>query len=360
MIITKKIEVFINEPDSEIRKTYFKTIQSWRRLARSGANELMSYLYSIDKLKYYKFLTDESKIQLGIIGAKGEPVKENSAGYVLLSEKLKGQMPMNISTCLQQTVLKKYKEIRSEVLKGNVSLCTYKNNIPVPFTAGSIRNLRWEESKNCFVFSLFGIPFGFVTGRDRSNNKEFLISCTSQEANLRGSSIIIDDSRNKLFLSLSVDVAQKEVELDEEKQVNATLSIDTPIVATCCETVRHIGNKEEYLYRRLQIQAAIKRAQINCKYAEGGKGRKRKLQALERFHNKEKEYVKTKIHTYTKMLIDFALENRCKKINLVNQITKEREARKNHFLLRNWGYYGIKHKIEYKAKLYGIDVNVIS
>ncbi|MHC1780886.1 MAG: hypothetical protein AB9922_11685 [Bacteroidales bacterium] len=360
MIITRKIEVFINEPDPELRKGYYKKIQSWRHLVRNGANELMSYLYSVDKLKYYKFLTDETKVELGIIGAKGEQVKESSAGYVLLSEKMKGQIPMNISTCLQQAVLKKYRDTRNEILRGNVSLCTYKNNIPIPFSSNSIRQLRWDQDKKSFLFNLFGIPFGFITGRDRSNNRGFLESCVNGEVKLCGSSIIVDDKRRKLFISIAVDVSQKEVILEDDKCLNAFLSIDIPIVATFGESVKHIGNKEEYLHRRLQIQAAIKRAQQNCRYAEGGKGRKRKLQSLERFHNKEKEYIKTRIHTYSKILVDYALENRCKTINLINQTAKENEARKRPFLLRNWGYYSIKQKIEYKARLYGIEVKLIS
>ena len=360
MIITRKIEIFVNEPDPELRKAYYKKIQSWRHLVRNGANELMSYLYSIDKLKYYKFLTDESKVELGIIGAKGEQVKESSAGYVLLSEKLKGQIPMNISTCLQQAVLKKYRETRNEVLRGNVSLCTYKNNIPIPFSPVSIRQLRWDEEKRCFLFNLFGIPFGFVTGRDRSNNKGFLESCINGEVKLCGSTLSVDDKRRKLFVSIAVDVSKKEVVLEDNRFINASLSIETPIIATFGENTKYIGSKDEYLHRRLQIQAAIKRAQQNCRYAEGGKGRKRKLQSLERFHNKEKDYIKTRIHTYSKILVDYAIENRCKTINLINQTEKESEARRKPFLLRNWGYYSIKQKIEYKARLYGIEVKLIS
>ncbi len=360
MIITRKIEVFINEPDLELRGGYYKKIQNWRYLVRNGANELMSYLYSIDKLKYYKFITEETKVELGIIGAKGEVVKESSAGYVLLSEKMKGQIPMNISTCLQQAVIKKYKDTRNEILRGNVSLCTYKNNIPIPFSSSSIRQLRWDVEKKCFLFNLFGIPFGFVIGRDRSNNKGFLENCINGDVKLCGSTLTVDDKRRKLFMSIAVDVSKKEVVLDDDKFINATLSIDIPIVATCGESVKHIGNKEEYLHRRLQIQAAIKRAQQNSRYAAGGKGRKRKLQSLERFHDKEKDYIKTKIHTYSKILVDYALENRCKTINLINQTSKENEARKKPFLLRNWGYYSIKQKIEYKARLYGIDVKIIS
>jgi len=41
---------------------------------------------------------------------------------------------------------------------------------------------------------------------------------------------------------------------------------------------------------------------------------------------------------------------------LVNQSNKERLAKEDDFLLRNWSYYGLMEKIKYKAKLAGIHV----
>ena len=126
----------------------------------------------------------------------------------------------------------------------------------------------------------------------------------------------------------------------------------------------HIGTAEEFLYRRVQIQAALKRCQVNCRYTSGGKGRKRKLQALNRFEEKEKNYVQTKLHTYSRMLVDKAIQNHCGTIVLVNQDPREVEAREANqkgepFVLRNWSYYGLKTMIDYKAKMVGIEMKVV-
>jgi len=359
MTLTRKVEIFISEDDKELRKQFYRQVYNWRHLVVNGANELLSYLYSIDRLKYYKFLNENTKIELGITGASGKPVKENSASYVLLSERMKGRIPMDILNCVQRLAVKKYLSIKAEIFKGNSTLFTYKNNTPVPFSSTSMKHLCLDEESGRYFFTLFGIRFGIVFGRDRSNNRRVIENCIIGEYDLCESAILIDDARKKLYLILNYSAPQSTATFVEDRYVDAMLSIDTPITATFNGETKVIGNKEEYLHRRLQIQAGIRRAQINSRYSEGGKGRKRKLQAVSRFHNKEKDYIKTRIHTYSKMLVDYAIENKCKTINLVNQTAKENEAKKDPFLLRNWGYYGLRKNIEYKASIYGIKVNIV-
>ena len=80
---------------------------------------------------------------------------------------------------------------------------------------------------------------------------------------------------------------------------------------------------------------------------------------MTRFEEKEKNYVDTKLHLYSKLLVDVAINNGCGKIFLVNQKPREDDAKKeaekgNSLVLRNWSYYNLKQKIDYKCKKYGI------
>ncbi len=359
MTLTRRIEIFICEKDSGLKKSLYNQVFNWRYQIVNGANELLSYLYSIDRLKYYKFLTEQTKIDIGIIGARGEPVKEGSGSYVLLSGRMKGEVPTDILNCLQKSVVSKYKYLKPNLFKGGCSLFTYKNNTPVPFSSNSLRNFKYNEESGLYEFTLFGIPFGITLGRDRSNNRRILDNCITEIYKICESSLLIDDKRKKMFLLLSYSSRVKSVILDDGRTVRASLSIDNPIVARFDNEVKQIGSKEEFLYRRIQIQAAVRRAQINSKFSSGGRGRKRKLQAVERFHHKERDYIKTRIHTYSRILVDFAINNRCKYIELVNQAQKESDAKKSAFLLRNWSYYGLKKCIEYKAKAKGVDVKLV-
>ena len=69
----------------------------------------------------------------------------------------------------------------------------------------------------------------------------------------------------------------------------------------------------------------------------------------------------TKLHAYSKMLVDYAVANQCSEIVLLNQQEREDKAKEDNqkgepFVLRNWSYYGLKDKINYKAKMFGIKV----
>jgi hypothetical protein len=174
---------------------------------------------------------------------------------------------------------------------------------------------------------------------------------------------------NKLFLLLCVDIPKKEVKLDEKKTMFAFLGVMNPVVCTCDVRaakeydsgmkVWEIGTKEEFNYRRRQIQEAVRRCQINNRYSNGGKGRKKKCQAIDRWHEKENNYVDTKLHTYSKMLVDLAVKHGCGKLVLMKQTHREDEAKEENqngdpFVLRNWTYFGLKEKVSYKCKMFGI------
>ena len=202
-------------------------------------------------------------------------------------------------------------------------------------------------------------------GADLSNNKLIIERCISNEYKLCSSSIVVDDKKKKLFLYLCVDIPKKNIELKEDVCMYALLSFEEPIkcfiggndcVITDEKNIYKIGTNDEFLHGRLQIQAALKRAQIAARYNKGGKGRKRKLQSVDRFSDKEKNYVETKLHTYSRMLVDMAAKAGAAKIILIDQKQKEEEAKEKEFILRNWSYFGLIEKIKYKAGMLGINV----
>lgn len=176
----------------------------------------------------------------------------------------------------------------------------------------------------------------------------------------------------KTFLLLCVDIAKKDNTPVKGKKLYAFLGVLNPI---CCFVsskddndisqmkIYEIGTREEFNYRRRQIQEAVRRLQTENKYNKGGKGRKRKMQAVGRFHEKEKHYVDTRLHTYSRLLVDFAAANRCEEIVLLNQTHREDEAKADNMageslVFRNWSYFGLKSKIEYKAKMYNMNLTI--
>ena len=68
---------------------------------------------------------------------------------------------------------------------------------------------------------------------------------------------------------------------------------------------------------------------------------------------KEANYLNTMLHTYSKALVKFAIDNGAGEIVLKKAVV---ENDKTDYLLQNWGYYNLKTKISYKAKIEGINV----
>lgn len=391
MIITRPVQCFVCEDDKEKKKEYMNTLFKWRNAVRRAANLIASHKFVQHEVRDFIYLKDDVKEKFYIKDIiKDQPgMSEQNVTYRLIAEYLKPEgVPSAIISALNQNVVKSINENYKDVWKGESSLRTYRNNIPIPFGKRDVRNLTETEGVH-FGFSLFGIPIRLILGRDRSNNRGLLRKIINGKAELCSCSIKMiqsnawDEQNNKerknikMMLYMCVDVPEEEKELDEKKVLTAFLGVENPILchykSDIVEKYREtrkdsgnmflIGSREEYLYRRTQIQDALQRCQTALRYSKGGHGRKRKLQALDRWHEVEKDYINTRVHTYSKKLVDIALKNRCKYIVLADQAKMEFEAKKesikgNPFILRNWSYFKLKEYITYKAKKYGIMVVV--
>lgn len=372
MIITRKIEVFISEDDKNLRKSYYASLYAHRDAAVKVANMGVSHLFALDNTLPY--LTDEARETVRFIGCKGQQTTRQNATYVVASQMYKGKgISMAMIASVLNTVQKCYTEDRKTGMWSR-SLRSYKSNMPVPIKASEYRGPRFADytdgegklRNGCF-FTVLGIPFQMRFGRDRSGNRLIVERVIDGSYKMSTSSLQIDGK--KVFLLLCCDIPARQHELDAQKTMYAYLDVLCPIVCSCdVNAIRdydsgnhrfEIGTAEEFNHHRLQIQAAVRRCQIANRYARGGKGRERKCQAIERWHDREKNYVDTKLHTYSRLLVDLCIKHKCGKLLLLNQIPREEQAKEDNqrgkpFVLRNWSYYGLKDKIAYKCKMAGI------
>ena len=372
MVITRKIEVFIPEDDKELRRAYYDKLYANRDAAVKIANMAVSHLFAIDNTMPY--LTEEAKETIQYIGCKGQQATKQNAPYVAASEAFKDKgIYMSMIPSVLQNVQKMYQDDRKQGMWKR-SLRSYKGTMPVPIKATLFRNMRFAEYQNgdgetregCF-FEVMGIPFQMRFGRDRSGNRLIVERVISGEYKMCTSSLQVDGK--KVFLLLCVDIPKTEVKLDEKKTMYAYLGVMNPIICTCDVRAAkeydsgykwfEIGTAEEFNHRRRQIQEAVKRCQINNRYSSGGHGRRDKCKAIERWHEKENHYVDTRLHTYSRMLVDLAVKHKCGRIVLINQTPREDKAKEDNqngepFVLRNWTYFGLKEKIQYKCKIVGI------
>lgn len=375
MIITRKIEIFVCESDKDLKKSYYQKLYDNRDMAVKTANMCASHLFALDNAMPY--LSEADRETITFLGTKGAPATRQNAPYVAASQSFKGKADMGMLSCVIQNVRKMYQDDLKNGGQWKRSLRSYKADMPIPFKPDRFVGLRFadytagdgSQKQGCF-FTLMGIPFQMRFGRDRSGNRTIVERVIAGEYKMSTSSLQIKDG--KTFLLLCVDIPQRVHTPVKGKKLFAFLGVLNPV---CCfvstkddndlslMNICEIGTRDEFNYRRRQIQEAVRRCQLENKYAKGGKGRKRKTQAVERFHDKEKHYVDTKLHTYSRMLVDFAVRNKCSEIVLLAQTHREEEAKDDNkkgepFVLRNWSYYGLKNKIEYKARMNNISVTV--
>ena len=158
---------------------------------------------------------------------------------------------------------------------------------------------------------------------------------------------------------MSMDIPKQELELDENTVVGVDLGIAIPAVCGLNNNdyIRQsIGSKDDFLRVRTQLQSQRRRLQKSLSTTSGGHGRKKKLKPLERLSDRERNFVKTYNHYVSKNVVDFAVKNKAKYINIEDLSGFD----SSKFILRNWSFYELQQFITYKASKYGIEVRKIN
>lgn len=378
--ITRKIQLLING-DKEYVKETFTTLYDWSEKVFRAANVASTHLYFQEKQKEFSYLTEDAK-KLILVNENAEQkgkVKElidsgkgiaalntskQNTTYRLLSNYLKGQIPADVFSNLNAQLVQTFNAESKDYFSGKRSLRSYRRGMPMPFSSVSIRNIELTEDSKDYQFDLFGLKFKTYFGRDKSGNKMIFESSLAGQYKFCNSSIQIDGNKIFLLAVFQFDGA----ELSGDKVMEAELSIDYPIVAKLPSGKKEkIGSRDEFLHQRLAIQAALRRAQIAATYTKGGRGRKKKMANTDRFKEKERNYIQTKLHQYSAKLISLCVNNKCGVLSLKHEEIadmpeglekKDREEwiKKNEFLLRNWSYYGLLEKLKYKCNKAGIEI----
>lgn len=348
--ITRKIQIHLIE--EEDREKHFEDIYRWQRICVKAANLVSTHHFIQSNIQELFYLADEPKRKLADAEKDPEGILNTSSAnttYRLLSKHFKGSAPMSMLSSLNNVIQKTYKKEALDVKLGRKSLRNYRNNIPMPLPSQQIKHIEKQENGN-YKFTAYGKRFCTAFGRDRSGNMLIMDRAVSGKYKLCDSSIQLDKS--KMFLLAVFQFEKQKPILKKDKELFAELGAAIPIICwDDPEKPYEIGNSEEYLYQRTQIQARRKDLQRSLRYAKGGKGRKKKLAALDRYEKKEKNYIRTKMHTYSKMLIDFAVKKECGKIVVLYSDSKDQ-----NLLIRNWGWSGLMEFISYKAKSLGIEI----
>ena len=355
IILTRKVQLIVDSDDKAFISEAFKTLYKWKYICFRAANYIFTHLFIQHQIKELFYLRDDMKVKLTNITKDSEGILTSSqlnTTYRLLSMRFKGDIPMHIISSLNMTLAKHFNNEKKDYLTGEKSVRNYKRNIPIPFGGKDITHLQPIQNGKEYRFHLFKIPFRTYLGRDQIYKRPLFEKLLNGQITLHNSSIQID--KNKIYLLAAFEIEKEVNALDISIVAEAYLSIDYPIILHIGKVRHTIGSKEEFLHRRLAIQAARSRAQRAASFNRGQHGRRRKLKTLDEFREKERNYIQQRLHLYSRRLIDLCIQHRAGSLILVGQTEKEAAAAGDELLLRNWSYYSLKQKIEYKANKAGV------
>ena len=281
-----------------------------------------------------------------------------------------------------QELTKEIKElVKNGALEGKVSLTNYKMDSPFTIAKthfsfdhdyGSFEELcEHIDDSDCKMYMNYGgnCPNGdnpaslarfrinLGQGKNRNELKTTLLKVYSGEYQYCGSSIMI--SKNKIILNLSMKIPKIETELDENTTVGVDLGIAVPAMCALNNDMYKrlaIGSADDFLRVRTKHQDQRRRLQKSLKNSNGGHGRKKKLKPLDRMNKAEAHFVETYCHMVSKRVVEFAVKNRAKYINIENLNGYD----SSEFILRNWSFYKLQQYITYKAERYGIRVRKVN
>lgn len=303
--------------------------------------------------------------------------KQNST-YQLVSKEFKQYIPSDILANLNQKIQENYNNNQKKIESGERALSTYKKGMEIPFSIRENKRLKlFIKEEGIYLKWFKEILFRLEFGKDASNNRcivERLIESDRQQKN-KGEDYVANNSSIKLvkygkstriFLLLSIDIPAKKQVLDKDVVLGVDLGIKCPLYLAINKNDNfkmQIGDIEHFHNQRTMFQKRFKSLQkLIC--TQGGHGRKKKLEPLEKLKEKERNWVHTQNHVYSREVIKQALKQNAGTIHMesLKDFGKGKDGYVKDeckYLLRYWSYYELQSMIEYKAKLEGIEVKYI-
>lgn len=364
-VITRKIKLLPVGGNDEVDRVY-DFIRNGQYSQYQALNLLMGQLAS----KYYDCKKDLSSVEFK---DAQKSILSNSNPNLCDIEFAKG---CDTKSAVVQKVRQDFSTaIKNGLPRGERNITNYKRTVPL-ITRGRdlvfvhgyenytefLDNLYTDRNLKVFIKWVNKIQFKIVFGNPYKSAelRNVVQNIFEERYKINGSSICIDD--DDIILNLSLTMPKEIKEFDENKVVGVDLGIAIPAMCalnTNSYSRKSIGSADDFLRVRTKIRAQRRRLQKSLNQTSSGHGRNKKLRALDKFSKYEKHWVQNYNHYVSKQVVDFAIKNNAKYINL-EDLEGYGEKEKNKFILNNWSYYELQQYIAYKAEKYGIEVRKIN
>ena len=360
MDITLTIQI-APEGDKETRDSVYQVLDGWRQACMSMSNLIMMHLLTQENIANMFYLTEGTKVKLGNQGENSifNTSRQNATYRIMAKHDLPSDIIANINT---RTVTF-FNKNKKEIFKGQMRIPYYKNNTPIPFSKQSISFYAEKGSRRIYKFRLFKHRFICILGKDKAGYSYRLDKIIEGNISHCNASLYFNKHNRKWFLLLPIPVQEARPTVDPDLICYAELNPDIPIMATFGNENIGLGNADEFEYRRQQLSEKLRRLQMDSRFSRGGHGRGQKLQAIDRFNEKESNYVQDKLHKYSAALVGNCIRKGYGTIVLTKtkgEASKDdTDSEEITAQYRYWSPGELTRLIKYKASINGLKVTEV-
>ena len=285
--------------------------------------------------------------------------------YNCLKEEYKDMAAANINATIQKA-WSKYNSSKKEVLRGVMSIPSYKRDQPLVLNKKTIKLSQGERNP---VVELTLFSQKFKKSQELSSNVHFSMRLNDRTQRSIFGNIINGNyelgqcqlvyKRPKWFLLLTYTFTPSEHKLDADKILGVDMGETYAIYASSFGEhgslkieggeITDFAKKHEARVRSMQRQAP------HCGEGRIGHGTKTRVAAVYKAKDRVANFRDTINHRYSKALVDYAVKNQYGTIQM-EDLSGIKEDTGFPKFLRHWTYYDLQAKIESKAAEYGIKV----
>ena len=349
--MVKKVRLVPIGETKEERNEVYKFIRDSQYAQYQGLNKAMSVLTNA-------YLVSGGDVKSDIFKEAQKSLKGSNPIF----EGINFGTGIDSKSRVSQRVKKDFSiSLKNGLAKGERSFTNYKRTYPL-LTNG--RNLKfvYDDNDDVIIKWVNKKSFKVVTGNNPTHNMELkhtLHKLVTGSYKICESSFEFDRNNN-LILNANISfVKETTEEFVEDRTLGVDLGIAIPAYVCISDNTyvrQGLGSVDDFLKVRLQMKKRRRQLQKSLTMTKGGKGRQKKLKAMEQFKEKERNFAKPYNHQLSHKIVKFAKDNQCQYINL-EKLTKEGFS---NSLLGSWSYYELQTMIEYKAEREGIKVRYVN
>ena len=337
-----------------------KELWTLQRQSREILNRTIQIAYHWDYTDREQFKKTGQHLDI-----KAETGYKRLDGYIYdsLKEDVQNFASVNVNATIQKAWAK-YKSSKIDVLRGDMSLPSYKSDQPLVLHAQSMKIFSSDDDtvlqatlfSNAYKKACDYSNVRFIISLHDTTQRTIIKKVLSGDWGIGQSQIVY--KRPKWFLYLTYNFSPEQHEVNPDKILGVDLGESIAIYASSVGEygalrieggeISAFAKKLEARKRSLQKQAAY------CGEGRIGHGTKSRVSDVYKMEDKIANFRNTVNHRYSKMLIDYALKHMYGTIQMEDLSGIKKETGFPKFL-QHWTYYDLQQKIEAKAKEHGIN-----